>query len=704
MFFAIFTLLFLTSSWASSAPRPSLLPEQQQKILQSIPEADHLSDFDHEVGVWTVKRGAEVLGYAFETGDHVSIPAYSGKPVNILVVFDTEGVFKHIWVLEHHEPILLVGIAEQKLWDFKDQYLEKKLTDKVRVGYSSDPAALTIDAVTGATVTVLVMNDTILKASRKVAGKLGILSDSLGTAAPISTIKTELFSSASWPTLAENGSIGHLYLDRGEVDDAFKHTEGEGFDEANAEQKQDAFIDLYYAYLNAPTIGKNLLGESEFQWLIKELKPGEHAVAVLASGRYSFKGSAFVRGGIFDRIQLRQDDNSISFRDTDYYRLSDVYTTGTPQFKEMAIFIIRSQFDFDPGAPWDVELLVRRQTGPLSSAFVSFNAGYQIPETYITRPVPVVMDELGASPLWVSIWTQKRFSIAVLLVSLVLLSVVIFMQDWMVACPRLLHNFRRAFLLYTVFFVGWYSLGQLSIVNVFAFIQLAMNDFHWELFLMDPFIFILWGFTAASILLWGRGIFCGWLCPFGALQELINEAARKFKVTQYELPFHIHERLWAVKYLIFLALFAVSLESMDTAERYSEVEPFKTTILLAFQREWWYVSYAVFLLFISIFTRKVYCRYICPLGAALAIPTKLRLFDWLKRRRQCGSPCQLCATECEISAIHPSGLIDANECHHCLDCQITYHDKNKCPPLVLKYNKRSKQAPDVKKSIPVKHI
>ena len=71
-------------------------------------------------------------------------------------------------------------------------------------------------------------------------------------------------------------------------------------------------------------------------------------------------------------------------------------------------------------------------------------------------------------------------------------------------------------------------------------------------------IFIIWTFTAATILLWGRGVFCGWLCPFGALQELINEAARKLKIPQYELPFAVHERLWAIKYIVLLVLFGIS--------------------------------------------------------------------------------------------------------------------------------------------------
>jgi len=74
----------------------------------------------------------------------------------------------------------------------------------------------------------------------------------------------------------------------------------------------------------------------------------------------------------------------------------------------------------------------------------------------------------------------------------------------------------------------------------------------------------------------------------------------------------------------------------------------------------------------------------------LAIPSKFRLFDWLKRRKECGSQCQICAQECEIQAIHPTGEINANECHWCLDCQVTYHDEQKCPPLLRKYKKQHK--------------
>ncbi|MDR5891764.1 4Fe-4S binding protein, partial [Halomonas mongoliensis] len=270
------------------------------------------------------------------------------------------------------------------------------------------------------------------------------------------------------------------------------------------------------------------------------------------------------------------------------------------------------------------------------------------------------------------------------------LTFILLFQDWLAKRPRLLHTIRYAFLVYTVVFIGWYALAQLSVVNIFTFANALFTDFQWSTFLMDPMMFILWSFVAVSLLLWGRGVYCGWLCPFGAMQELISAVALKLKVPQFELPFALHERLWALKYIILLALFAVSLQSLGQAEIYAEVEPFKTAVLLKFQREWGFVLYAVLLLAISAFNHKFYCRYVCPLGAGLAIPARIRLFDWLRRHKECGKPCQICAHECHIQAIHPDGRINPNECHYCLDCQITYHDDRKCPPMVVQRKKREK--------------
>jgi NosR/NirI family transcriptional regulator, nitrous oxide reductase regulator len=92
--------------------------------------------------------------------------------------------------------------------------------------------------------------------------------------------------------------------------------------------------------------------------------------------------------------------------------------------------------------------------------------------------------------------------------------------------------------------------------------------------------------------------------------------------------------------------------------------------------------YALVLLGIGLFVERFYCRYLCPLGAALAIPARMRMFDWLKRYRECGNPCQTCANECMVQAIHPTGEINPNECHNCLNCQVLYQSKTKCPVVI----------------------
>ena len=217
-----------------------------------------------------------------------------------------------------------------------------------------------------------------------------------------------------------------------------------------------------------------------------------------------------------------------------------------------------------------------------------------------------------------------------------------------------------------------------------------MHDFKWDIFLVDPLLFILWGFVAVTLLLWGRGVYCGWLCPYGAAQELINKVARRLKVRQLEFPPMVHERLWAIKYVILIMLFGISLQSLTAVERYAEIEPFKTAFALKFQREWPFVVYAAGLLVVSVFNRKFFCKYLCPLGAALAIPARLQLFDWLRRRKECGRPCQTCAMECEVQAIRPTGEINVNECHYCLDCQVTYWNSYKCPPLADKRKRRER--------------
>jgi len=707
----IFSVLLLTlvCSAVVAMPVGKYEPVSAQKVIQeTLPSVTEVVPLESNRAIQELYAGDELKGYAYQSLDFVQTPAYSGKPINAIVVLDTEGTIKAAKVIKHDEPILLVGIPESKLHDFTDQYTGLKADQRVTVGGTSSERKVSVDGLSGATVTVMVVNEVIMRTAHRVGVELGLVEGGEDTRPPMATVDKQAFEQKSWKELTGNGSIRRLLLTKGQVDDSFQGTPAEGVDAAAPDERNEPLIDLYAAYLNVPTIGRNLLGENQYEWLTSELEPGEHAIAVMAEGEYSFKGSGYVRGGIFDRIQIRQFGDTFNFRDLDYYRLSDVYAEGIPDLSEMAIFIIRQQYNFDPGAPWTLELTVKRQTGPLDSEFQVFPLEYQLPDQYYTRPEPVVTEEewLESQPMWVQVWYQREFQITVLGIGLGVLFFILFFQDWLVQKPGIFRWIRHGFLVYTLFFIGWYAMGQLSIVNVLTFASSLISGFSWDTFLIDPMLFILWSVVAAIIILWGRAVYCGWLCPFGALQELLNEIARKLKVPQYTVPFPIHERLWALKYIILLVLFGVSLESMATAERMAEIEPFKTAITLKFDRSWPFVTYAVLLLVVNLFTRKVFCRYLCPLGAALALPSKLRVFDWLKRRKECGNPCKLCDKECEVQAIHPDGHINYMECHYCLDCQVTYFNDHKCPPLIVKRRgkRRGRNGPAHAEEIPVAQV
>ncbi|MFT6925000.1 MAG: NosR/NirI family nitrous oxide reductase transcriptional regulator [Psychromonas sp.] len=662
-------------------------------IQETFPTLTKISEKQGEPLLWTVYQESEILGYAFETNDLARIPAYSGEPVNMLVIIDPAGKYLNAKVLEHHEPIILAGIPEEKLWGFIDQYVGLSVADAIKVGGTTSEGYVPIDGLSGATVTVIVMNSAITKAAHIAALSLGIVEEKSGAIQPISTIKKDLFEKKNWANLTGDGSIRKLYLSNRTVQNAFVGTEAEGVDNVPASQADSMFAEIYYALADIPTIGKNLFGESDYQWFTRDLKAGEHLIAVFGNG-YSYKGSGYVRGGIFDRIQIHQNDNNISFRDLEHNRVADLYTENAPRFKEMSVFKVAAHHEFDPGATWQIELLVRRQTGPVDSLFNSFKGSYDVLEKYVDTP-PAIYPEPELT-LTEQIWLEHQVKVVILIILITVLLLILFFQDILVRHPTFMHNLRHGFLAVTVVFIGWSWGGQLSVVNVFTFLHALVKDFSWDLFLLDPVIFILWCAAAVTILLWGRAVYCGWLCPFGALQELLNTFARHVKIPQIELPWAVHERLWAIKYLILLALFGLSLDSIAVAEQFAEIEPFKTTFLLKFDREWPFVLWAVFLLVINLFNRKTFCRYLCPLGAALSISNTVRLFDWLKRRPECGSPCKICATECEIQAIAPDGVINMRECHYCLDCQITYYNEEKCPPLKkLAYKKRKKNETEI---------
>lgn len=346
----------------------------------------------------TEAKEKKLVGYVFLSTDIVDIPGYSGKPIVTLIGMDTHGRITGAKTLRHGESVLRLGIPEAELTRFINQYVGKFVGEKIVVGKSHEAEGhVGLDAITGATVTSVAQNQVILRSGIEIARQVGIIKPIIRPQAVFADIADRL----GWDEMVGEGSIERLTVSPSDVG-----AEGDG-----------NFLDMYFGYLNAPAIGRSVLGEKGYNRLMSRLRPGEHAIFIIANGPESFKGSGHARGGIFERIQVAQGIDTFTFRDLDYLNLDGIGAKNAPAYHESGIFIIRSD-RFSGAYPWSLMLLaskVDKETG--ARTFTSFEKQYWLPARYLQGGRPEVEHPAPASPSAWKDWETGFFVILGLLLA-----------------------------------------------------------------------------------------------------------------------------------------------------------------------------------------------------------------------------------------------------------------------------------------------
>jgi len=266
---------------------------------------------------------------------------------------------------------------------------------------------------------------------------------------------------------------------------------------------------------------------------------------------------------------------------------------------------------------------------------------------------------------WAEILRPQSLDLA-LLVAFLALAVVSFMRK---SVPLKLVTFAFA-----IGYMGFAKSYLISITNIFSAL-----DWNWPVPKYNLAWYLFFGFTVVSTVLWGR-LYCGRICAYGALTQALDVMlpAR----WRFEVPKAIEKRASFIKFGLLAALLGYYLLTHDLLI-YQYVEPFWMFGMFGTTIMW---SMLVVLLAVTVVVRNVYCRFLCPVGAALGLMSYLTVFK-IKRWSECNT-CKMCQKTCQWGAIEGPRIL-VTECVRCDDCERLYADTAKCPHWrIIEYNEK----------------
>ena len=623
-------------------------PFSERSLTKVYPGVD---DFSEPSGPYrTVEAYRQVdgerrlAGYVFLTSNVVDVEGYGNEPIEFLVALDTNGTIRGVELVEQHEPFFDRASAIQRLRRFSYQMVGMSVTQDVTLR-DPDGNEHHVDALTGASVTTRASIETVTRSARIVATEKGIISESVlddGSANETATNETATNrSSERRMTLGDLSRGAPLARwDAGPPDAAAGSNDS---------------LTLYAAPIESDPVRRSLFAD-------RDAGPPDANATVLWVG-LNAPGSASRP----ERLRLHQWTRSYA-----------------PPVHETRI----------DGVDWSAALAVEGSLDTTSPFVLDLTVGGErLSRTYgpgglaVRRPVDAVAAR--TVPAWVgtveSAWQDNWLAAAALVVFLTgIVGVFTFRSRISRRTGWTTNRLRIGTLGVTLAFIGWYHPTQPTTQQIAILVRELVSwattgGFRWALFFSAPLVAITFICIALVIPKWGRGVFCGWICPFGALSELL------YKVTpwEYELPREYHVKLEKLRYPLFVAIVIGFVISTDFGAKLAKVEPFKAAFYSSLVTDPVYIAWSAVLIVAGAFMFRPYCRYICPLGAGLALGNVLQR-EPIQRYDLCGD-CVKCQSDCEFQAIEDDGSIDRFQCFQCSVCVDNYYDPEGCP-VVLQYD------------------
>lgn len=183
-----------------------------------------------------------------------------------------------------------------------------------------------------------------------------------------------------------------------------------------------------------------------------------------------------------------------------------------------------------------------------------------------------------------------------------------------------------------------------------------------------------WKWLLVPIFIFGV-FFCGWVCPFGTLQEWCRKIADKMGIKLYKLPQRFQKYAFISRYL-FLAfsLLGITWGILDARKTFTD-NVFSGTGEAAA-----YIIMGIFIL-ASFFTPRPFCNYFCMGGARMGLYSVVRFFG-VRRNQKCCIHCHKCTRACPMNIpVEELNFVRHPNCINCFKCI------GSCPKNCLAYTK-----------------
>lgn len=633
----LLTILACTAGlWAQSEDewwRTPFTSEMQDAWLHEVlPEADEFGEKQGEPPVWPGYRidpesgERELVGYAFLSADWPPQERGFSGPVDMLIGVNSDHDMTGVKLLDYVEAHVRTKGDFLGRRDLLSQFRGKPISDEFRI--TED-----IDGIAGSTVSIFAISRGARNAARQVAEThLGYdPGDPVQEARNTRII--EQMGEHSWEEMLENGMVRQLEMPVPGGDS----------------------IVLSLTYMGHPALGEFWIGPQAYARAERDASAylaGEQMVLLAIGGSAS-------RQFRYDQLRFSQDGSPARMITAQRFVPAGNADAGMIAGRADFAGAFVAPDNIDITRPFTLSYRPLGSIDPYSVDFEPVGIGMQLARGEDVLSEAEIEAIIAAQNRWLNQfladppWGVTPWDKVALLLGILTLAMVAFLRK---STPL-----RWAALGATTLYLGFIDGSFLSISHITGVLTQGPG------FLMSNLPLLLFAsFTGVTTLLWGR-VFCSSLCPFGAVQDFITRFTPKR--WQRQVSQSLHDKALYLKYLILALIIGAAVIAGNVAI-FQYFEPFGTLFFLEGALILWVILIAI--LAACFVVPRFYCRYACPLGAALGLASLLSPLR-IKRVPQC-TVCAKCEQACPTGAIRRE-KIDFKECVRCDDCEIKLIEK-----------------------------